>query len=478
MLLTGVDNHVAGLGVSDGKQPAEGQAGLPAYAGSLSDRVVTLPSLLRDAGYHTVVAGKWVLGEEPANLPRTRGFDRSFVVHDPAASHWSDMRSAVPGRERAHYTRDGIPVETLPSDYFSSRSLTDFVIDSLQASRQPGQPFFAYLSYQAPHGPLADEGREDFTGRYAGGYDEIRQKRLLRMKGIGLVDQAVRPFPGIPTIPLWTDLSPQQQRGQARRMELYASMVAGIDFHVGRLLDALHASGDLDDTLVVFLSDSGPEPRGRPRGLTRNQHEWLEKQFPLRDMEDWGREGSFVATGPAWAQVSSVPFRLFKGTLAEGGIRSPLVVSGPGVQGSVGWRGPRIVRDLLHVMDLAPTFLELAGVEHPESYRGRPMARLQGHSMVPMLAGERLEPRPWLGFAYSDQGAVREGSWKLVRMPPPFGVDRWRLYRLDHDPSELFDLSEKRPTRVKELTSLFEHYAGQNGVVLPAPAQKPSPSDK
>jgi arylsulfatase len=309
MLLTGVDNNVAGFGISGGRQPDPSQAGLPAYAGHLSDRVVTVASLLRDSGYHTVVAGKWSLGEEAYNLPRERGFEHSFVLHDPAASHWGDMRSAVPGRGRAHYTRDGSHVDALPPDYFSTRDLTNFVIDSIGKAKEESRPFFAYLAYQAPHGPLADEGREDFSGRYDEGYDAIRKARLLRMKHLGLVAQDVRAFPGIPTIPSWSDLSPEQQQRQARRMELYASMVSGIDFHVGRLLEALRGADALDDTVVVFLSDSGPEPRRRPPGALGPQREWFERQFPAQSLGNWGLEGSFVNVGPAWAQVSSVPFR-------------------------------------------------------------------------------------------------------------------------------------------------------------------------
>jgi arylsulfatase A-like enzyme len=479
MLLTGVDNNLAGLGISGGRRPQPIQAGLPAYAGHLSDGVVSVASLLRDAGYYTVAAGKWSLGEQRSDRPAARGFERSFVLHDSAASHWADMRSAVPGRERARYTRDGRDVQELPADYFSTRALTDFVIEGIGEALEGERRFFAYLSYQAPHGPLADEGRDDFSGRYDDGYDAIRKKRLLRMKILGLVDRAVRPFPGIPTVPRWSDLSSQQQQRQARRMELYASMVAGMDFHVGRLLDYLREAGAIEDTLIVFLSDSGPEPRQRPHGSDGPQGEWRTRQFPLRDTAQWGHPGSFVHVGPAWAQVSSVPFRLFKGTLAEGGIRSPLIVSGAGVRGSDAVGRHRISHDLLHVMDLAPTFLELAGVPHPESYRGRPVVPLQGRSLVPLLRGGRIDPRRWQGFAYADMGAVRDGPWKLIRMPAPFGVDSWRLYRLDHDPSELFDLSAKEPGRVEQLTLLFERYALENGIVLPPlPSQNPSPSER
>ncbi|MEN8183903.1 MAG: sulfatase-like hydrolase/transferase, partial [Myxococcota bacterium] len=207
MLLTGVDNHVAGFGVSDGRHPEPIQKGQPGYEGRLSERVVTVASLLRDAGYHTSMAGKWALGEEPGNLPRARGFERSFVLHDAAASHWQDMRSAVPRRPRARYTRDGADVESLPAGYFSTRFFTDFVLESIAEARAAGRPFFSYLSFQAPHGPLADDERVSFSGRYDEGFDAIRNARLLRMKTLGLLDQSVQPYPGIPTVPSWSDLS-------------------------------------------------------------------------------------------------------------------------------------------------------------------------------------------------------------------------------------------------------------------------------
>ncbi len=475
MLLTGVDNHVAGFGAFRGRLAAN-QRGQPGYAGRLSEGVVTVASLLRDAGYHTVVAGEWGLGGTPESLPAARGFERSFVLHDEAASHWGDMKSAVPGRQRAHYTEDGRDVAELPSDYFSTRSFTDFVIENIAEAYAYGRPFFAVLSLQAPHGPLAAERPRRFAGRYDAGYDAIRKARLLRMKRMGLVREEVKPYPGIPTVPMWSALDREQQREQARRMELYASMVESLDIHVGRLLDYLREIDEYEDTLIVFLSDNGAEPGDRgPAGMDARNREWYARHFPESDFENWGRQGSFSEYGPAWAQVGMVPFRLFKGTHAEGGIRSPLIASGPGVAG----RG-KISRKLLHVMDLAPTFLELANVAHPREYGGRAVAPLQGMSLVPLLAGGRhagRRPHDWLGFEFAGDRAIRRGPWKLVWMPPPFGPGKWRLYRLDRDPTELFDRSEGKPDEKRALLAIWEEYARANGVVSPEAAQKSSPSD-
>jgi arylsulfatase len=467
MLLTGVDNHIAGFG-NLRRRLAPNQEGHPGYEGRLNGRVVTVASLLRDAGYHTTMAGKWELGEDPESLPSARGFERSFALHDGAASHWDDMVSAIPGRERARYTENGRNVSALPADYFSTEHFTDFIMDSIDANRGDGRPFFAYLAYQAPHGPLAvpDDWRDRYADRYEKGYDAIRSVRLMRMQRMGLVEQYVRPYPGIPTVPAWKDLSEDQKRAQARKMELYAAAVENLDFHLGRVLDHLREIDEYRETLIVFLSDNGAEPGDRgPAGMDPRNRDWYARHFPVTEFESWGRKGSFTEYGPAWAQVGMVPFRLFKGTHAEGGIRSPLIASGPGVA-----EGGKISHALLHVMDLTPTFLALAKVSHPREYRGRSIAPLQGESLAPLLTGEwraRLGPHEWLGFELAGDRAVRKGPWKLVWMPPPFGAEKWRLFRLDRDPAELWDRSDGKPEQRKALLAIWEEYAKANGIVLP-----------
>jgi arylsulfatase len=497
MLLTGVDHHAFGM-ANVRRWTAPKTVGEPVPDQRLGDGVVTVASLLRAAGYHTTMAGRWELGDGSGERPSDRGFERSFVLHDGAASYWSDMQSAIPGRKRALYTRDGVEVDALPEDYYSTRDFTDFVLESIETNRADGRPFFAYLSYQAPHSPLAvpEDWRERYAGRYDDGYDSIRDARLLRMKSGGLVEGYVTPYPGLPTIPSWDELSEDMQKAQARRMELYAAMVSNLDFHVGRLLDHLREVGELHETLVVFLSDNGAEAADRgPLGMDSRDRAFYVEQFPVVDPAQWGSPGTFLEYGAAWAQVSMVPFRLFKGSLAEGGIRSPLIVSGPGVEtkrGLVGLRKRRRTRAILSVADLTPTFLELAGVDPPSSWQGRPLAPLRGRSLVPLLAGEfgaRKGPHEWLGFELGGEQALRRDAWKLVLMPVPFGSGDWRLYRIARDPAELYDESEAHAERKEELVALWEQYARENGVVLakpvPAPedgaddaAQKSSPSDR
>lgn len=477
MLLTGVEHHQLGM-AKVRRWAASTGLDRTAYEQRLSPRAVTLASLLSAAGYHTVMAGRWELGEAPGQRPSEHGFERSFALHDGAASHWSDMRSAIPGRTLAHYSRDGQDVAELPADHFSTRAFTDFVIGSIDAWRRDERPFFAYIPFQAPHAPLAvpEDWRERYAGRYDEGYDAIRGARLLRMKQRALVREDVRPYPGLPTVPAWRELPEAVQKTQARKMELYAAMVSNLDFHVGRLLDYLRGIGELEETLVVFLSDNGASPSDRgPLGMQPTDRAFYVEQFPVVDPARWGGPETFLEVGPAWAQVSTVPFRLFKGTLAEGGIRSPLIVSGPGVRSGRGvfdLRRREPSGALLHVTDLAPTILELAGVAPPARWQGRDVLRPQGRSLVPLLAGEftaRRGPHAQLGFEAGGDRALHRDPWKLVWLSPPFGPGDWLLYRIDRDPAELYDLSREHPDERRELQALWEDYARAHGIAIDPP---------
>jgi len=427
-----------------------------------------LATLLREAGYHTYMAGKWGLGEEADNRPAARGFEQSFALLDSMASHGSDMRSGLPGRSQARFSHNGALVDALPEDWYSTRGYTDFLRRAIEQDHGDGRPFFAYLALQAPHAPLAapEKWIERVAGRYGRGFQAVGLRRLTAQKRLGLIRQEVVPFPGLPTIPSWDDLGEGSHRRQARKMELYAAMVECLDANLGRLLERLEALGERQHTVVVFLSDNGASasdrgPNGRDAGSA-----WLDAAFPDTDFEHWGQSGSFVEVGAGWAQTSSTPFRMFKGTLAEGGIRSPLIVAGPGIL-----EGGRSTDALLHVTDLPATFLALAHVAYPKRHAGRRLPPLQGRSLVPLLqrvthdaVRRGSSPEDALGFEFHGDQALRQGPWKAVRMAPPFGTGKWRLYQLDDDPSELYDLAAKHPARLHALTRRYAHYARQHGL--------------
>ncbi len=468
MLLTGTDNHIAGLGnMAEWLGPK--QKGKPGYEGHLNDRVVTVATLLREAGYHTYMAGKWHLGEKPGMWPAARGFERDLSVLDGGGSHWRDMQGLNPARPKLTITRNGKKISELPEGYFSSKDFTDFIINSIEEHRNDDKPFFAYLAYQAPHGPLAvpDDWRDKGKARYDKGYDKVRKERLARQQQLGLVREDAVGFPRLPNIPAWDKLTDEHRRQMARKMELYAAMVENMDHHIGRLLNYLKQIGELDNTLIIFFSDNGAAGEDIAelvKALAPQAKDWFAKTFDNR-FENWGRPGSSVSYGPAWAQVSMVPFRQFKGVVAEGGIRAPLIVAGPGVK-----HKGKINHSLLHVMDIVPTVLELTGVKQPSEDSANIVAPIQGKSMQPLLAGRADAIRKetdWLGWELFGNRAIRQDDWKILYLlERAGGTGDWQLFNLREDPAELQDLSKKYPEKRDALLTLWEQYAKTNGVIV------------
>jgi arylsulfatase len=468
MMLTGTDNHIAGMGnMAEWTGPA--QKGKPGYEGHLNTRAPSIATLLRDSGYHTLMAGKWHLGHAPGQWPADRGFERDFTMLPGAGSHWQDMKGLLPSEAKVAYTRNGKPVDSLPDGYYSSKDFTDFILQGLLENGKDGKPFFAYVAYQAPHGPLAvpEAWRDKYKGRYDRGYDVLRQERLARQKELGIVGKDVTGFPRLPHLPAWETLSEEQRQLSARKMEIYAAMIEYMDAQIGRLIAHLKESGLYDDTLIVFLSDNGAA--GEDMGelvarLSPAAQEWFAKSFDNR-LENIGRPGSCVEYGPAWAQVGSVPLRLYKGVQAEGGIRAPLIVSGPGVRHSGG-----LNHSLLHVMDLVPTFLDAAGIPHPSGKPDRKAEAPQGRSMAPLLEGRAPSIRgkaDWLGWELFGNRAIRQGDWKLLYLlPAAGGKGDWELFDLKNDPAELNDLSARHPERREALVRLWDDYVKRNGVIV------------
>jgi arylsulfatase len=468
MLLSGTDNHIAGLGnMAEWAGPTQREK--PGYEGYLNTRVVTIATLLREADYHTYAAAKWHLGEKPDQWPSRRGFERDFALLQGAGSHWSDMQGLLPSEPQVTFTRNGVQVKELPPDYYSSQYFTDFIIQSIDENSSDGKPFFAYLGYQAPHGPLAvpAEWLDKYQGRYDQGYDAIRAERLARQKKLGIVDQSAVAFPRLPNIPAWEDLTSQQRRESARKMELYAAMIECMDAQVGRLIDHLQKTGKLENTLIVFISDNGAAGEDMAElvnKLAPTAKDWFDRTFD-NSPSRWGQPGSCMEYGPAWAQVSSVPFRLFKGVQAEGGIRSPFIVAGPGVH-----HAGTVNHSVLHVMDIVPTFLESAGVNHPASGGRSEFAPLQGKSMWPVLSGRSQSNRTntdWIGWELFGNRAIRQGDWKLLYLlKGAGGTGDWELFNLREDPAELNDLSSKYPEKRKALLELWNQYVQKNGVIV------------
>jgi arylsulfatase A-like enzyme len=468
MLLTGTDNHVAGLGnMAEFIGPE--QKGQPGYEGYLNDRVASVASVLRDAGYHTYMAGKWHLGEEPEHWPAAKGFERDFTLMQGGGSNWSDMGYPDPRHPHLTFTRNGKPIDKLPDNHFSSAAFSDFIIESVDEQKDDGKPFFAYLSFQAVHSPFAvpDDWLDMYRGRYDAGYDAVREQRMRRMAELGLIGGDVAPFPRLPSIPAWDTLTDEQQTVSARKMEVYAAMLSNMDYHIGRVLDHLEAIGMLDNTLVIVMSDNGAESvdlLDLAEAIDPQFKQWLMANWDPKP-ENCGRKLSVCDYGAAWAQVGSGPYSYFKAYTSEGGIRVPLIVAGPGVE-----HAGDTSDALLHVTDVVPTLLEMAGVEHPSNQAGSKLAPVSGLSMVPLLAGAAAPVRTeqeWIGWELFGNRALRQGEWKALNLVKGAGGSgEWQLFNLDNDPSELHDLAAIEPERLDAMIALWDQYATNNGVIL------------
>jgi arylsulfatase len=462
MLLSGTDNHLAGLGnMFEALFP--NQIGEPGYEGHLNDRIVSIATLLRNAGYFTAMSGKWHLGEEVEHDPYNRGFQKAYTMLQGGASHF-DTEWMMYANYTPIYREDGVRVH-VPKGFYSTEFYTDKIMEYID-SRDAGRPFFAYLSYTAVHDPihLPDKWLDKYKGRYDKGYEALRKERLNSLQKLGFIPEDTVPFPRLPMIPDWENIPEKQRKVEARRMELYSAMVENIDYHLGRLFKHLKKTGAYENTLVIFFSDNGAN------GAEMHQYPGTDKAWVDRNSdnryENMGRRFSRIAQGAAWAQVSMTPFRLFKAFTTEGGIRSPLIISGP-VVADKGSHSDAFA----HVMDITATILDAAGVEHPgTSYKGRKVEPLLGRSMMKVLNGKSdvvYDNDTAVSWELIGFRAVRKGDFKLVWLPIPFGNDDWQLYDLSKDPAEMNDLSQERPKLRKEMIEIWKQYSKDVGVVLP-----------
>ena len=461
VLFSGTDNHRAGMGTM-GEVTTPEMEGHPGYAGYLNFEVAALPEVLKDAGYRTYMAGKWHLGADEKTRPHARGFDETFTLLPGGGSHWSDRRPLSPPQEMI-YSRNGQTVDSLPDDFYSSRYYTDRLLEWLKRDREDEKPFFAYLSFTAPHDPLhaPQEYIDKYKGKYDGGWAALRAQRLGRLKDLGIVPKACTSFPRLPGVEAWEEMSSEARRAAARDMEVYAAMIDYMDDQIERVLAFLRESGAYEDTLVLFFSDNGANG-AMPTAYPGQTEEFLDS-FD-NSLENRGHPNSYIETGPGWAQASMAPSRLFKSFPAEGGIRSPLIVKLPGKMAHAGGSNA----SFLHVRDIMPTILDLSGAPHAETFQGRKVLPMQGRSALDLFQGKADEPYEGcdrVGYELFGMKAYFLGDWKILSLPKPFGKGEWELFNLREDPAEMSDLAGTQPQRLAEMVALWEQYKQDNGVL-------------
>ncbi|MEM7133613.1 MAG: arylsulfatase [Chloroflexota bacterium] len=460
MLLTGVDNHLAGVPNIPEALPPE-QRGYENYEGVLSPNVATVASLLHADGYHTYMTGKWHLGKTEELLPFNRGFERTLSMADSGADNW-EQRPYSALYDHAHWTQDGKEVQ-LEEPFYSSALLVDEMIGFIDSNLDDGQPFFSYLSFLAVHIPV--QAPKEFTDPYLQTYSEgwyaLRSARHDSAMRIGLVpdgsDRVDHDF-----IDDWDALSEEEQRFEAKRMAVYAGMVSAMDYNIGRLIGYLEEQGQLDNTVFIFTSDNGPEYNAQSEAT-------MTSQGYTHDYEDLGEIGSLNFIGPNYAHAAASPLSYFKFHTAEGGLRVPLIISGPGVENR---------RDFTHasahVIDIAPTILAMTNVEQPQDQNDRP-ARFGGRWIEPMT-GKNLTPilkgtaeqvyhsNDYVGYEVAGNTALFNDRYKIVLNRGPLGDNEWYMFDTVNDPGETMDLKAQNPGQFQYMLNLYQSYTKENGV--------------
>lgn len=454
MLLSGNDNHVAGMGSQFRNTDYWG------YEGHLTDRIATIPQLLKQAGYHTYMTGKWHLGDEEGQLPSSKGFDRSFVLHQGAANHYNNTGLSQ-SYSTADYSVDGQPV-SWPDGEYSTQVYTDSLMKYINENKDSDSPFFAYAAYTSPHWPLQVE--ESFWRKYEGnfdeGYEKLREQRLASLKEADMVTEDHDLPPLHAEVRPWEKLNPQEKEREARKMELYAGMVDNLDHHIGRLIQMLKDIGEYENTIIVFMSDNGAAGEDF---YNRPKADFLQSKYD-NSLENMGSPSSFVSYGPPWAEAGSAPFRYFKGYTYEGGIVASMIIRAPKMK-----RRGEIHNGFATLTDLAPTFYEITGISYPDSLDGSPIQPLPGTSLIPVLRGDTAKvvsrDTPWV-MERSGRVLVRKGEWKLVKPPVREWGDRtnFELYNLAEDPSENHDVKDQHPEKFQELFKEWEEYKHKNKV--------------
>ena len=486
----GVD--IAGVGAMI-EQIKEFQKDEPGYEGYLSDRVAALPELLRDAGYLTMMSGKWHLGLTSERWPCKRGFNKSFSLLPGAANHYGyepqmrddDKEPKILAETKVWYVEDDKPVtvDGLGSYFYSTDAFTNKMLHFLQdrTPEEKGQPFFGYLAYSAPHWPLQapEEDRLDYRGVYDDGPDSLRQRRLDKLKELGLIPRHAKPH-NVVVPPIdrtlcndWEALTDDEKKFSSRTMEVYAAMVQNMDKHIGRVLDHLRSTDELDNTLILFMSDNGAE------GLLLEAYPVIEsnifdhvEKYYNNSLDNIGNKDSYVWYGPRWASAATAPARLYKSFNSEGGIRVPMMIRYPPFTAS---RSGAIDHSFVTVMDIAPTLLELAETQHPgKTYKSREVVPMRGRSWVTYMTNPEREKYihdddTVTGWELFDRQALRKGKWKAILIPPPFGPGSWQLYDLSADPGETEDLCEQEPKKLQELLKHWDEYVKECGVAGQAP---------
>ena len=436
-LLSGQYQHTAGMGYFNIN------LGTPAYQGYLSKQTVSLAEVLKDAGYSTLLSGKWHVGDDSTTQwPRKRGFQHSYGNIGGASDYF--VIKQLPKNKRSFFVKDDKIVHPDDEDnFYYTDEITKNAIGFLKDQREEKKPFFLYLAYTSPHWPLQalPQDIKKYEGKYDIGWDSLRILRFKRQQELNILGKDQKINVKNSDLPAWNSLTYDEQKLWARKMEVYAAQVDNLDQNIGRVVEHLRESGQLDNTIILFISDNGAAGEDVAHG------------FGGRAARNWGpvgTAGSYDSYTRNWAYASNTPLKSFKGFQYEGGISSPFIARFPSKITAGG-----LVDGTGHLIDIAPTLYELAGAKYPQNYNGNIIKPLAGESLVPLLSGKDWSRAKPIFWERAGNKAVRKGKWKLVSVRN----DRWELYDIESDRGETNNLIAQNQQIADELKTLYDAWA-------------------
>jgi len=457
MLLTGVDNHIAGLGNMH-EELAPNQKGQPGYEGYLNNATISMAEVLKQYGYSTHMTGKWHLGLNKDNSPAAQGFDNSYALLHGGGGHFDDL--GLFGKP-AKYRENGEEV-SLPKDFYSTKFYTEKLISYLDEEKNKEKPFFAYLSYTSVHWPLQAPKKSiaKYKNTYQQGYEQLAEARLKKSSELGIFPKNSQLPPLLDGEPSWNSLTKEQRLIEERNMEIYAAMLDDVDIYIGKLLDYLKSVNKLDNTLIFAMSDNGAEGHNTKHGLSE-LIPWIEKCCD-NSYSNMGNADSYLLIGPNWTRASVGAARLSKGFAHEGGIRSPAIIKFPRAYKTT-MKENSVLSSFITVKDVMPTFLNI--VDIPKPNKSNTSHHLKNMSGRDFLSSQKFTIE--MGWELMGRKAYRYENWKIVNAQPPYGTGEWELYKLNEDPLEQHDLAKLNHMQLKIMVEKWNNYANNNGVILP-----------
>ena len=445
-LITGLYPHQAGMGWLDGKVEPQSKG----FHGKLLPRCVTIAEVLRDAGYFTAMTGKWHMGQQNGTPPWERGFMRSLnsILGEVYFPHEDDKPVTknlyLNGRELPKDSPEIVIGKN--RDWYSTDLFTDWGLKFIDEARAEKKPFFLYLAQGAAHFPLRAPAEviAKYRGKYMAGWDKLREQRYEKQKQLGIIDPKWPLAPRPPESPAWDTREPDRQKRFDEMMAVYAAMIDRIDDSMGKLVAGLRERGELDNTLILFLSDNGGNAEGGPVGKT-------DGSGPI------GSPQSYVMLGMNWATLCNTPFSRYKHFTHEGGVSTPLIAHWPAGMRGEGEKG-RLYREPGHLIDIMATCVDVAGAKYPAEFKGNKIEPMQGVSLRPAFTSPSLPltPSPRLLFwEHEGNKAVREGKWKLVLRHKL----AWQLFDMEADRTEQHDVSKEHPQIASRLDAAWTGWA-------------------